>query len=210
MTIDGRVTKGIEVIDGRLHRPMPKNGELQQKALRLLEEKGADFAPKCFGTDGAGRLVVEYLPGTVPDNIGCFSDAQCVKGMEMIRAMHDRTKELSLCHGDLSPCNFVFVEGMPRYIIDWDACHIGDPLDDVAYALWLWLDAGDEDIDPAEFRRREKMLLDAYGTDEKGMKERMVKEAVRVAQSVFPTAEQTLATKNWAEKCAAWIAKHAL
>ena len=210
MIIDGRITKGLEILDGKLHRPMPQNGALQMRALERLAEKGADFAPKCYGTDEQGRLVLEFLPGNVPDNIGVFSDAQCVRGMELIRAFHDMTREMSLCHGDLSPCNFVFADGMPKYIIDWDACHVGDPLDDVAYALWLWLDAGDEDMDPADFRRREKLLLDVYGANATGMKERMVAEAARVARSVFPTQEQTLATKQWAEKCAAWITKHAL
>ena len=210
MIIDGRVTKGIEIIDGKLHRPMPENAPLQMKALATMRQKGTSFAPQCFGTDDAGRLVLEFLKGDVPDNIGAFSDAQCVRGMELIRTFHDTTRELALCHGDLSPCNFVFVNGMPEYIIDWDACHVGDVLDDVAYALWMWLDAGNEETDPTQFRRREKMLLDVYGISSDGMKERMVREAMRVAKSVFPTEEQTNATRRWAEKCAGWIATHAL
>ena len=48
-------------------------------------------------------------------------------------------------------------------IIDWDAAAFGHPLDDLAYALWLWLDLGNEEYSYATVRQRMGVMLDAYG-----------------------------------------------
>ncbi len=208
--LGGRVTVGL-VRDGDvIKRPMPQNAQFQMRALSHLRKRGICFVPKCFGADEKNRLVLEYIEGECPANLGLFTDEQCEKAFRMIRALHDAGCDFdsdgeTICHGDLSPCNFVFREGMPQAIIDWDAAHMGDAATDVAYAIWMWLDAGNEEIPAEAFRRRMRKVLDAYGTEIRDIKERMVAEALRVAASIFPTVEQTEATKKWALRCAAWM-----
>jgi len=42
----------------------------------------------------------------------------------------------SICHGDYRSGNFLFLpDGAISAILDWEMCHLGDPLEDVAWAL---------------------------------------------------------------------------
>jgi len=51
---------------------------------------------------------------------------------------------VSIVHGDYRTGNFLFDEhGTIRAILDWEMCHLGDPLEDLAWALdplWSWPD----------------------------------------------------------------------
>ena len=74
-------------------------------------------------------------------------------------------------------------------IIDWDAAAFGHPLDDLAYALWLWLDLGNEEYSYATVRQRMGVMLDAYGVaagERPGMGERIHRQMERVAQKRVP------------------------
>ena len=52
---------------------------------------------------------------------------------------------ISVVHGDYRTGNFLYDEtGTVRAILDWEMCHLGDPLEDLAWALtplWGWPDA---------------------------------------------------------------------
>ena len=84
-------------------------------------------------------------------------------------------QKISVVHGDYRTGNFLFDgEGTIRAILDWEMCHLGDPLEDVAWAadpLWafqdterpggmiardeafrLWEEAGGMKIDPIRLR----------------------------------------------------------
>jgi aminoglycoside phosphotransferase (APT) family kinase protein len=51
----------------------------------------------------------------------------------------------SVVHGDYRTGNFLYDDtGNVRAILDWEMCHLGDPLEDLAWALtplWAWPDA---------------------------------------------------------------------
>ncbi|MGH7896908.1 MAG: phosphotransferase family protein [Candidatus Binatia bacterium] len=53
-------------------------------------------------------------------------------------------RRLAVVHGDYRTGNFLFdAEGTIRAILDWEMCHLGDPLEDLAWAcdpLWSWPD----------------------------------------------------------------------
>ena len=53
-------------------------------------------------------------------------------------------RRLSVVHGDYRTGNFLFdAQGRIRAILDWEMCHLGDPLEDLAWALdplWSWPD----------------------------------------------------------------------
>ncbi|HUE38888.1 MAG TPA: phosphotransferase family protein [Candidatus Binatia bacterium] len=53
-------------------------------------------------------------------------------------------RRLSVVHGDYRTGNFLFdATGRIRAILDWEMCHLGDPLEDLAWALdplWSWPD----------------------------------------------------------------------
>ena len=53
------------------------------------------------------------------------------------------SKKKSLVHGDYRNGNFLFMEDKITGILDWEMAHIGDPLEDLAWALspiWSWQD----------------------------------------------------------------------
>ena len=55
------------------------------------------------------------------------------------------SKKKSLVHGDYRNGNFLFMEDRITGILDWEMAHIGDPLEDLAWALspiWSWQDRG--------------------------------------------------------------------
>lgn len=120
--------------------------------LRHLETLEFDGAPRFLGVDTSDRDVLSYLSGDVPPELGDFSDAQLVAAACLLRKLHDATLDCRwrdthevVCHGDASPCNCVFVDGMPTAFIDFDSAHAGSRLDDLGYAAWLWIDLGNDD-----------------------------------------------------------------
>ena len=113
---------------------------------------------------------------------------------------------MTVCHNDLSPCNFTFINGRPTAVIDWDAAAFGDPADDLAYAAWMWLDVGNDENDPRVVREKMLVMLDAYGMSASaGFCRRIHRQMTRVGASVFPSEEQTLATRRWTEDCRRWL-----
>lgn len=206
----GRITAGVVRKGGLVCRPVKENSPFVHEVLRFLDGLGG-LAPRCHGIDGRGREMLDYLEGEVPADLGYFTDEQCIRAAELIRTLH-RTLEafpgcpagMTVCHRDLSPCNFVFRGSMPAAVIDWDAAAFGDPLDDLAYAVWMWLDMGNDELDPADVRRRARLMLAACGAEEAGFRERILRQMERVGNGIFPTAEQAAAVRAWTEQCRRW------
>jgi aminoglycoside phosphotransferase (APT) family kinase protein len=65
---------------------------------------------------------------------------------------------VGVVHGDYRTGNFLYDEtGQVRAILDWEMCHLGDPLEDLAWALtplWAWPDA----TKPGKLIARERAL----------------------------------------------------
>jgi len=151
----GLVTQGVVRIGSTIRRPVKPNSAFVRGTLHHLHTKAPGLAPEYLGQDPSGREIFSYLPGLVPADLGFFSDSQCAEAARIIRRLHDGLSTYpglpdgtTVCHGDLSPCNFVFrpdLSGMPCAVIDWDAAHIGHAHDDLAYALWMWLDIGNDE-----------------------------------------------------------------
>jgi aminoglycoside phosphotransferase len=109
------------------------------------------------------------MPGDVPPELGNLSTDQIKTGARLLRALHDASLGFEalgpnevVCHGDASPCNCVFRDGLPYAFIDFDAAHAGDRREDIGYAAWLWLDIGNADLDPFQQGRRLGEFVAAY------------------------------------------------
>jgi tRNA A-37 threonylcarbamoyl transferase component Bud32 len=132
----------------------------------------------------------------------------------MLRRFHDATARCALagsaevvCHGDVSPCNTVFRNGLPVALIDFDAAAPGRRVDDVAYGLFLWLDLGNEDVALADQRRRLELAASAYGI--------VVDRALvgEIARQVGCTAQRLRAEDRtsaaWWKAMHGWVRAHA-
>ncbi|MFL5980244.1 MAG: phosphotransferase [Gaiellaceae bacterium] len=167
----GRVTEGVVRVGHTVRRPRQANAELVRALLGRLDQLGFELAPRYLGVDAEGREMFSYLEGKVPDELDAdLSDTTLAVAARLIRRFHDATAGSPLaesgevvCHGDLSPCNTVFRAGVPVALIDFDNAAPGTRLDDLGYALFLWLNLGIDGPGPSEQARRISVFCDAYG-----------------------------------------------
>ena len=167
----GRITLGVVRIEDTVRRPRRSNAVLVRALLDRLEHLGLEVAPSYRGIDEQGREIFSYLDGDVPDELDAsLSDPTLVAAARLIRCFHDATAGSPLagtcevvCHGDLSPCNAVFRAGLPVALIDFDNAAPGRRLDDLGYALFLWLNIGTDGPEPSEQARRIRIFCEAYG-----------------------------------------------
>ena len=169
----GRITQGVVRIGNTVRRPTGPHTKYVHSLLIHLEEAGFQGAPRVLGIDEQRREILTYIEGYVPPDLATWSDEQLVRAAELIRHFHDATagsvlagEEDVVCHNDISPCNTVFVKGMPSAFIDFDEAAPGHRSQDLGYALWLFLDFGAEDVDIRKQGRRIRMMCDAYGLDD--------------------------------------------
>jgi Ser/Thr protein kinase RdoA (MazF antagonist) len=166
----GRVTAGVVRVGETVRRPPGENRRFIQALLTHLRACGFDGAPRYLGSDEQGREILSYLPGEVPPDLDAtIPDETLAAAATLIRHFHDATAGTpisqgheTVCHGDLSPCNFVFRDGRPVGMIDFDAAAPGARLQDLGYALFLWLNLGTDGPPPAEQARRIHVFCRAY------------------------------------------------
>ncbi len=212
----GRVTQGVVRIGDTVRRPVSADHTLQHDLLMHLEQRGFAGAPRFLGLDEAGREILSFLPGDVPDDLGPYDDAQIAAAARLLRAFHDANANFAkahqaevICHNDFSPTNAVFRERMPVAMIDFDTARPGLRLWDLGYTAFAWLDLGNDEYDAAAQIGRLKVLAAAYG------------EELCSAETVaaFALARQTALTisaggrghtelARWAKDCAVWTAEN--
>jgi serine/threonine protein kinase len=153
-----------------IRRPINENSDFVQELLCYLETMNFDASPRFLGIDEQKREIISYIQGDVPSNLIYYSDAELILAAKLIRRFHDITAGCKLagteeivCHNDLSPCNFVFINNNPIAIIDFEMAAPGKCIFDLAYAAWLWLDIGNIQITPNEQKRRLFLFAIAYG-----------------------------------------------
>ena len=169
----GRVTAAVVRVGETVRRPIRPNSQFVRMLLDQLHERGFDGAPRSLGPDEQGRQIFTYLPGHVPPDLDpSIPDSTLAAAAVLIRRFHDATAGTEIaggdevvCHNDLSPCNFVFREGAPVGIIDFDAAATGERLEDLGYAIFLWLNLGTDGPPLDEQARRMELFCRAYGID---------------------------------------------
>ena len=203
-------------VGNTVRRPLRANADFVLALLQHLERVGFDAAPRFLGIDEQGREMLSFIEGAVPPDLGWYEDAQLVAAARLIRRYHDAVAgsplvgdEEVVCHNDLSPCNAVFVNGLPIAFIDFDAATPGPHLRDLSYAVWLWLDIGNDEINAREQSRRLRLFCVAYGeraTPEfvEAIVRRQNEVASEIAASVDFTDKQRSAGAVWAEHCHEW------
>jgi Ser/Thr protein kinase RdoA (MazF antagonist) len=166
----GRVTAGVVRVGDTVRRPPTRNSPFVRQLLAHFEAAGVSCVPRFLGIDALGRDSLSFLHGEVPSELGMFSAAQLAAAASLLRRIHDATATCVLrgnheivVHGDASPCNYVFVEGMPVGLIDFDAARPGLRREDVGYAAWLWLNVGDRRLAVDFQLQRLKQFVGAYG-----------------------------------------------
>lgn len=206
----GRITTGVVKVDNTVRRPLSENSPFVHSLLQHLERSGFPGAPRFLGIDDKSREILSYLEGTVPSDLAWFSDNQLESAAKLIRHYHNATSGLAqaydaevICHNDLSPCNFVFVDGIPHATIDFDAAQPGSRISDLSYAAWMWLDIGNTEIAAVEQRRRLALFCQAYGIPlDQDFVEAMLQRQWQLKEQGEKEADSAM--KTWAKNCYAW------
>lgn len=208
----GRTVRRVVRVGDTVRRLLSPGSAFVHALLDHLEAKAFQGAPRFLGLDDERREVLTFLPGEVPHELGSFSDAQVIAAARLLRSLHDATVDCTLrggseivCHGDPSPCNCIFVDGVPRGFIDFDAAHPGSRAEDVGYAAWLWLDIGNEELAPEDQGRRLATFISAYDR----LADWDPLDLVVMAQdSLSARPKGPAGTREWAQACRAWTRTH--
>jgi hypothetical protein len=178
LVLSGSATDRVVRVGDTVRKPPHRNSQLVRDVLVHLERVGFDAAPRWLGVDDLGRDVLSWIEGETftergrmhpyigdpPDRI-TFSDEQLAAVIRLLRRYHDAFSGDVICHGDFGPWNIVWREGSPSGLIDFDNVYAGDPADDVAYALRMFVGYGFAPGEPVELVRRTRVALTAYGAE---------------------------------------------
>jgi hypothetical protein len=157
-----------------MRRPAHNRSAYVDALLRHLVDVGFTGTPRPLGYDDAGRQILTYVAGEVPDDdAGPYrlSDARIRSAATLFRSFHDATATSALrgdqevvCHGDLGPHNTVFRGEQAVAIIDFeDDVGPGLRLDDFAQAVWGFADLTEAGVAVAEQARKTRLMCDVYG-----------------------------------------------
>ena len=210
------MTPDVVRVAETVRRPLKPNSPFVRRLLAHLAEDGFEAAPRYLGTDDLGRETFAFLPGDVPPELDpAIPDAALVAAARLIRRFHDATAGSTLaapadvvCHHDLSPCNFVFRDGVPIGIIDFDAAAPGERLEDLGYALFLWLNLGTDGPPLAEQARRIRLFCDAYGTDPEAGVVAAIRDAVAANLERLRVEGRAADDVEWWQQQLAWVERH--
>jgi len=212
----GASTDGVVRVGDTVRRPPQHATPLMREVLQHLERVGFDAAPRWLGVDDQGRDVLTYIEGDTftdrgtmhpyigdPPNRVRFDGEQRAAVFRLLRRYHDTFDADVVCHGDYGPWNLVWRERKPVAILDFDHAHVGEPGEDVGYALRFFVGYGFADADPDELVRRTRAALAAYGRD-------FTVPALLAAE--YDRAEQACLRNGWHRQLArlpterAWLA----
>jgi hypothetical protein len=211
----GRTTAGVVRVGNTVRRPPSANAQFVRRLLGHLFHSKFGAAPIFLGVDEHGRDILSFIEGDVPAELAYHDDCTLRQAASTIRRFHDVGVDFvstlidrladaeTVCHNDLSPCNFVFRDGVPVAMIDFDAAAPGSRIHDLGYAAWLWLDLGDPEIAQSEQRTRLATFIEAYGMYEADV----VISAVMSRQKMLAAEGRRtgkIEMANWAEECAKW------
>ncbi len=206
----GRTTAGVVRIGDTVRRPVKAHAAFAHQLLRYLEKQGFPGAPKFLGIDSAGREVLSFMPGSVPPELGHFTDVQLLSAARLLRKLHDATRGFPLgesseviCHGDPSPCNCVFADGVPTAFIDFDEAHPGSRLDDLGYAAWLWIDVGNDELAVDFQAQRVANFFTSYGMDAGE-----AIPAIIAAQIALAERTNVAGVREWSNSCRSWVERN--
>jgi hypothetical protein len=214
----GRITSGVVRVGDTVRRPKAKPNLLAHRLLTFLADAGFDAVPHFLGIDDQGRETLSFIAGAAPADLGHYDDAPLGDAARLIRRFHDATAGFPdrdghaiVCHNDLSPCNFVFVDARPVAIIDFDSAAPGSRLWDLGYAAHAWLDLGSPDYAPAEQLRRLGIFAAAYGLTAPEFPALAAHIAARLASlAAWARDSDQRGLADWAAQCRDWVCAHIL
>lgn len=222
----GRLTKGVVRIGETVRRPRRDSSEFVARVSRHLQTLNVSWAPRYIGRDEVGRDMFTYLPGSVPERWGHFTDHQVRAAAKLLRALHDATRGSELCadrsavcHHDFGPNNAVFRDQLPVAMIDFDMMAPGDALEDLGYSAWAWCISSKATRPPIDIQAHQlRILAESYGLDIPGRSTlidavlerqdrnaRFWSNALNNSQDIVTPVEKVSEVIDWSRREAAYV-----
>jgi hypothetical protein len=209
--VGGRTTAGVVKVGQTVRRPMGLHSDFVHELLTKLDDLEFPHSPKFLGIDESGREILTFVDGEVPQDLGAFELAQISKGGSILRALHDVTLQMCgngqvICHGDASPCNYVFQDSVPACLIDFDAAFIGDRRIDFGYGCWLWSNIGTDGQDVAKAAGKLSAYMLGYGEEPIHSLEAMSDAQDWLMAKLLREERQELQpVVDWVASCQKWL-----
>jgi Phosphotransferase enzyme family len=189
------MTPGVVRRGDTVRRPLARWSAAVHELLLHVEAAGFDAAPRVIAVEETTEVLTfiqgdvpadpDWQPG-MPSRLPAYvlSDEAIIATGELLRRLHDAVDgfmpmETSyrfhphppgryeiVSHGDLGPWNTVYRDGLPVAFIDWDSAQPTEPLMELASAAWSFIPLGPNEP-PADGQRRLRLLVDAYGLDDR-------------------------------------------
>jgi hypothetical protein len=198
-----------------VRRSVKENSAFVHGVLGHLELQQFDRAPRFLGIDEKGRAILSYISGTVPRDVGGFQKEQWLAAARLLRLYHDATVDCDLkgecevvCHGDPGPGNYVFRDGMPFALIDFDGVRPGRREEDVGYAAWRWLNIGNRKVTPEKQGSSLVDFVAAYDAAATWNPLEAVLQAQYALVARVPNSFKWAVIKAWAQACLAWTERN--
>jgi len=154
----GNVNANVVRISDTVRRSLTAASPTVHQLLQHLAAKGFNGCPRFLGIDEKNREVTTFIEGDtgIPPTLWQH-DAPVIAAAKLLRHYHDATMGFAptgnsiwayrypdatrhevICHNDFAPYNFIYRDGTPIAVIDFDLAGPGPRLRDVAYAVY-WL-----------------------------------------------------------------------
>lgn len=214
--VGGRSTAEVYKVDEKVLRTHQERSDFANEFLKYLESKDFKHSQRFLYKDNNGFDHFKYIKGYVPIEIGETSIEQLVEFMKIVRQMHDLGEEYLnngkvICHNDLSPCNVVFINNEPEFIIDWDGAEMGERSEDIVYILWLWINIGSHNRDNINILEQIKIGLEAYGANENiinDLASKFIERMDKVQNEMRKDHYEYKRTVEWVAFSKLWINEH--
>ena len=213
----GLSTAGLVRVGDTVRRPLTEQSAFAHGLLRHLERRGFDGVPRFLGIDDKGRAKLSYIHGEVHHQIGGFQKEQWVACARLLKLFHDATADCELkgecevvCHGDPGPPNFVFRDGLPFGLIDFDSAHPGRRETDVGHAAWMWLHIGNHKLDAEEQGSKLVDFVTAYDPAATWNPLELVLQAQQRILARLPNgiSLKWSNVRSWARQCRHWTLRN--
>lgn len=185
----GARTGAVVRVGSTVRRPAGPWTPAVHALLAHLRAAGVPGVPRALGLDERGREVLELMSGEPPGEPAepggdrPAGPALLADLGGWLRRAHDASRDYAgpsrwrrgelplprghvVCHNDPGPYNCLLAGGRLVGVVDWDMAAPGRPVEDLAFAAWMWVlrhgvRAGAGDPRPAA--REVAALADAYG-----------------------------------------------
>lgn len=175
----GNASGAVVRVGGTVRKPWLPNTERVVRFMDAVRAAGVDI-PRTHGRDEQGRLVLQFVPGTLALDIAPLADDIVARVGALVRRIHDASAPLGVpddwepgllpaptselvCHNDLATWNLI-VDRDRLVFIDWDGAGPSSRVWDLAYSAtsFAHLFPG---ADVAVSARRLAAFVDGYGAD---------------------------------------------